>query len=155
MKYDNKLAIALMNKWPNVIYSLSSSGYYFHFKFQTEECDECQWHWQWFQHLTLLGKIFAGSLTAPTMESAELRDGTLHAALESCIGRQTAETNQIMLILFRGGRKAKCSLWQKANWFMGNGVWGYFVRKAKVPIILISGSFINLIFAHNKDKVSQ
>lgn len=94
----------------NVIYGFLSSEYYFHFKFQTEERDESQWHWQCFQHLTLLDEIFAGGLTAPTMESAELGDGTLHASLESCFGRQMAETNQIMLILFRGERKAKCTL---------------------------------------------
>lgn len=33
---------------------------------------------------------------------------------------------------------------------MGKCVPGYFVRRAKVPIILISGSLISFIFAHNK-----
>lgn len=130
------------------------SVFCFHIKFQTEK--------EWMPTVLAVfpvshfaGRKFAGSLTAPTMESAELRDGTLHAALGSIFGRQMAETNQIMLILFRGERKAKSSLWQKANWFMGKCVPGFFVRRAKVPIIFISGSLISFIFAHNKGKVPQ
>lgn len=53
----------------------------------------------------------------------------------------------------REKQSALCDRRQIGLW--GKCVPGYFVRRAKVPIIIISGSFINFIFAHNKDKVSQ
>lgn len=129
MKYDNKLAIAV-------------------------GCDECQWHWQCFQHLTFLDEFFAGGLTAPTMKSTELRDGTQHAALGSCFGRQTAKTNQIMLILFRGERKAKCSLTEGKLGYGEMCSW-LFCQESKSANHLNKWLFHQFYFSHNKDKVSQ
>lgn len=145
MKYGNKLDIALMNKWPMLFTAFHHQDITSTSSFRLRNVMTANSIGSLSSISLCWTKFFAGSLAAPTMESAELCDGTRHGALGSCFGRQTAETNQIMLILFRPERKAKCSLWQKADWFMGKCVPGYFVRRAKVPIILISGSFINFI----------
>lgn len=78
------------------------------------------------QHSTLLGKFFAGSLTAPTMESAELQ--MAHGTPPLGVALEDKRQKQIKLCSSSSEWKEKQSALcdRRQNWFMGKCVPSFF-----------------------------